>query len=471
MQVVTIETPGLGDRSYLVHDAQVGLVVDPQRDIDRVLAAADAAGVRIARVAETHIHNDYVSGGLELSRRLGVPYCVAAGEEVSYAREPVAGGDDFEVGSLGVRVLATPGHTPHHVSYLVSGGGRQALFSGGSLLYGTVGRTDLVDAAQTEPLTRAQYRSARMLAGLPGETSVWPTHGFGSFCSSAKPSSNEAFSSKTGTGASSIAAERARNLACTAESEDAFVAVLLAGLTAYPSYYAHMAPANRAGPPALDLRPPEVLDPEALAGHLASSGWVIDLAERRAFARRHLTGTVSVPMADQFATYVGWILPWGSPLALIGDRPEQVREAQRALARIGIDRLHGMATGPRTALGGRTPLGSYPVSDFRGLAGARRAGSGALVLDVRRPDERALGAIVGSLHVPLPDLVARVPTLPPGVLWVHCASGFRASIAASLLARAGRDVVLVDDQWPEAAPAGLEVQVPGTLVGAGKERA
>lgn len=471
MEVVTIETPGLGDRSYLVHDAGAGLVVDPQRDIDRVLDAAEQAGVRIDRVAETHIHNDYVSGGLELSRRLGVPYLVAAAEEVAYTRVPVAGGDEFAVGSLRVTVLATPGHTPHHVSYLVSGGDRQALFSGGSLLYGTVGRTDLVDPAQTEPLTRAQYRSARMLAGLPGDTEVWPTHGFGSFCSSAKPSSHEASSYGTGAAASSIAAERAGNLACTTGGEDTFVAVLLAGLTAYPTYYTHMAPANRAGPPALDLRPPELLDPQALAGHLTSSGWVIDLAQRRAFAGRHLSGTISVPMADQFATYVGWVLPWGSPLALIGDCPEQIQEAQRALGRIGVDRLHGAATGPRTALGGGIPLGSYPVSDFRGLAEALRRGSGALVLDVRRPDERARGAILGSLHIPLPDLLARLSTLPPGVLWVHCASGFRASIAASLLARAGRDVVLVDDQWSEAAPAGLEVQVPGTGVRAGEERA
>jgi glyoxylase-like metal-dependent hydrolase (beta-lactamase superfamily II) len=145
LQVVTIETPGLGDRSYLVHDDGVGLVVDPQRDIDRVLAAADNKGVRITHVAETHVHNDYVSGGLELSRRLTVPYLVAAADEVSFDRHPVTDSDEIDVGPLEVRVLATPGHTPHHVSYLVADAGRPAaLFTGGSLLYGTVGRTDLV---------------------------------------------------------------------------------------------------------------------------------------------------------------------------------------------------------------------------------------------------------------------------------------------------------------------------------------
>jgi hydroxyacylglutathione hydrolase len=461
VEVVPIETPDLGDRSYLVHDGQVGLVIDPQRDIDRLLAAAEGAGVGIVRVAETHVHNDYVSGGLELSRHLDVPYVVAAAEKVSYAREAVAAQDEFAVGSLRVQVLDTPGHTPHHVSYLVSGRDGQALFSGGSLLYGTVGRTDLVDAAQTEPLTRAQYRSAWMLAGLPGETSLWPTHGFGSFCSSAKPS---------GARASSIAAERLDNLALTTDDEDAFVATLLAGLTAHPSYYAHMAPANRAGPPAIDLRPPEVLDPQGLAEHLASSGWVIDLAERRAYARQHLAGTISVPMGERFATYVGWVLPWGSPLVLIGDSNKQVAEAQRALTRIGVDRLTGIATGPRAVLGEGTLLGSYPVSDFRGLAEAVQGGTGALVLDVRRDDERAQGAIAGSIHVPLPELLARMGALPPGQLWVHCVTGFRASIAASLLARAGRDVVLVDDGWSKAALAGLDLLVPATLVRPGGGR-
>jgi hydroxyacylglutathione hydrolase len=462
VEVVTIETPGLGDRSYLVHDGRAGLVIDPQRDIDRMLGAAEQAGVRIAAVAETHLHNDYVSGGLELSRQLGVPYLVAAAEQVDYDREPVAGGDERELGSLHLAVLATPGHTPHHLSYLVTDpgpGGRHALFSGGSLLYGTVGRTDLIGNAETESLSRAQYRSARMLAGLPGETEVWPTHGFGSFCSSA---------SSSGAGASSIAAERAGNLALTIDDEDAFVARLLGGLTAYPRYYAHMAPINRAGPPDIDLRPPELLEPAELAELLASPGWVIDLAGRRAYAQGHLPGSVSVELRDSFATYVGWVFPWGSPLVLVGDTAEQVAEAQRALARIGIDHLRGMAAGPRSALAAGAPLPSYRVSDFAALAGTLRQGSRPVVLDVRREDERGLGAIEGSVGVPISDLLARLDDVPAGEVWVHCASGYRASIAASLLARAGRDVVLIDDEWPQAARAGLTVQRPASSVPTGR---
>jgi hydroxyacylglutathione hydrolase len=146
VEVVAIETPGLGDRSYLLHDGEVALVVDPQRDIDGIVAAAEDAGVKITHIAETHIHNDYVSGGLELAGWTGATYLVAGDEPVSYDRMPVADGDELAVGSFTVRVLHTPGHTPHHLSYLVLEAGEPvALFSGGSLLYGTVGRTDLID--------------------------------------------------------------------------------------------------------------------------------------------------------------------------------------------------------------------------------------------------------------------------------------------------------------------------------------
>jgi glyoxylase-like metal-dependent hydrolase (beta-lactamase superfamily II)/rhodanese-related sulfurtransferase len=455
LQVVTIETPGLGDRSYLVHDDGVALVVDPQRDIDRVLAAADKAGVRITHVAETHVHNDYVSGGLELSRHLGVPYLVAAADDVSFDRYPVTDGVEIEVGPLGLRVVATPGHTPNHLSYLVADAGQPAaLFTGGSLLYGTVGRTDLIGGAATEELTRAQYHSVRRLAAeVPDDVAVWPTHGFGSFCSSAKSS---------GATSSSIGQERGGNLALTMDDEEAFVAGVISGLTAYPAYYAHMGPINRAGPAPIDLAAPQVLRAEGLHAQLEAGAWVVDLAERRAYARRHLQGTVSVPFGEKFATYLGWVLPWGAPLVLVGDASEQVAQAQRALARIGVDHLAGAAIGSRTTLGGNGPLASYPVSSFTGLREALQADPTLIVLDVRRNDERAQGAIEGSVHVPLQDLLARMSELPPVRLWVHCASGFRASIAASLIDRAGREVVFVDDEWPSAASSGLPLNLPGT---------
>ena len=453
-QVVTIETPGLGDRSYLIHDGQAGFVVDPQRDIDRVLAAAKDAGVRITHVAETHVHNDYVTGGLELSRLLEVPYLVAAAEDVSFARYPVADGDEIDAGTMHIRVITTPGHTPHHLSYFVEAPGEpSAVFTGGSLLYGTVGRTDLIGPAATEALTRAQHRSVRKLAGaMPDDVAVWPTHGFGSFCSSAKSS---------GASTSSLGEERRSNLAFTVEDEEAFVRLLLGGLTAYPTYYARMGPINRAGPAPIDLRPPRMVQAEELNTEREAGAWVVDMAERRAYARRHLRGSASIPSGDQFATYLGWVLPWGAPLILVADAFEEVAEAQRALARIGVDHLRGAATGSRALLAGKGLLASYPVSTFGGMREARQAEPALVVVDVRRDDERAQGGIEGSVHLPLQDLTARMSELPAGEVWVHCASGFRASIAASLLARAGRDVVLVDDEWPQAASAGLSMASPG----------
>jgi hydroxyacylglutathione hydrolase len=185
VHIITIETQPLGDRSYLVHDGTAALVIDPQRDIDRVEQALAEAGVQLTHVAETHIHNDYLSGGLELVRRHGAAYLVNPADVVSFECHPVSDGDEFAVGELTVRVVATPGHTENHLAYLVSHDGQRAVFSGGNLLFGSVGRTDLVDATITAKLTHAQYHSARSPAETAGdEATLHPTHGFGSFCSS-----------------------------------------------------------------------------------------------------------------------------------------------------------------------------------------------------------------------------------------------------------------------------------------------
>lgn len=454
MKVITIETPGLGDRSYIAHDGTVALAIDPQRDIDRVIAAVHDAGVTITHVAETHIHNDYVSGGLDLATRSGAEYLVSRNDPVAFDRRAVADGDCVQVGTLTVQIVATPGHTHNHLAYLVSEEGEpRALFTGGSLLYGTVGRTDLIGNGSAEQLTREQFRSAHKLAALvPDEVQIWPTHGFGSFCSSAK---------STGAPSGTMGDERRSNLALTIQSEDEFVSGLLSGLTAYPRYYAHMAPINLTGPPAVDLTAPEELDVEQLRNQIRSGGWVVDLSKRRAYARRHLPGTISVELGKQFATYLGWVLPWGTPITLVGDSAQEVAEAQRELVRIGIDRLEGAAVGDRKALARDLGLASYPVRSFEELHQALASEPAPFVLDVRRNDERAGGWITGSVHVPLQDLVDRLDELPEGPIWVHCASGFRASVGASLLARGGKYVLLIDDEWPKAAALGIPMSNPG----------
>lgn len=440
VHVEVIETPELGDRSYVAHDGRLAVVIDPQRDLDRIERVIADAGVEVGLVVETHIHNDYVTGGYELSQRGGVPYAVNGADPVSFERLCVSDGDELEVGRLRVAVIATPGHTDTHLSYALSDledtFSAPVAFTGGSLLFGSVGRTDLIAADRTVELTRAQYQSAQRLAAeLPDRTSVFPTHGFGSFCSSG---------SATGGHESTIGHERTRNDALTAQTEEVFVDTLIAALTAYPAYYAHMSPLNRRGPRDPGLEPPAVAQPAELARRIANGEWVVDLRHRTAYAADHVKGSISVELGPQFATYVGWLMPWGSPLTVLGETAEQVSHAQRQLIRIGIDRLAGAAAGSLAGTADGLALGSYPRADFRELA----AGVGSdIVLDVRRDDEWTAGHLDGATHIPLHTLPQRLHDVPAGRVWVHCATGFRAGIAASLLDRAGRSVVHVDDDY------------------------
>jgi len=434
IKAVALATPELGDRSYLLHDGHVAAVIDPQRDIARVLRAARAEGVRIACVAETHIHNDYVSGGWALSQQLGVPYLVAAEEAVDFARRPVRHGDIITVGaSFSLGVFATPGHTLHHVSYVALEGGLPvSVCTGGSMLFGSAGRTDLSGESQTVPLARRQYRTLHRLGRLPDEVAVLPTHGFGSFC---------AVASSATVDASTIAEQRAANLAFRPGGEDAFVAALIGGLTAYPSYYRHMAALNLHGMPAPEPSSPRVLDAVRLGVAAQSSAWVVDLRPRTAFARAHLARTISVEHGTLFTTYLGWLLPEDTPLVLVGESRQVVAGAQRDLARIGIDHLAGRYVGRLPSAGDAS---SYPIRGFRELHEAMRR-PGIVALDVRRQDEWDSGHLDGALHLPLHELGANIREIPRGTVWVHCAAGFRAGIAASLLERSGRQVVLVND--------------------------
>ncbi|HET7247750.1 MAG TPA: MBL fold metallo-hydrolase, partial [Streptosporangiaceae bacterium] len=330
VQVIAVDTPSLGDRSYLVHDGQRAFVVDPQRDIDRMLALAARLRVTITHVFETHLHNDYVTGGLALARAAGAAYHVNAADQVAFDRSGVADGDVIEVSPwTRVRVLATPGHTFTHLSYALEAGGRlTAVFTGGSLLYGSTGRPDLLGAAHATELARAQYASARRLAAdLPDDAAVYPTHGFGSFCSATQFEGTS----------STIGQEKRANPALTAD-EERYVTELLAGLDSYPAYYAHMSPANAAGPTGPDLSPPHRAAAGELRRRIEAGEWVVDLRDRTAFAAGHVPGTFSFALDDGIATYLGWLIPWGAPLTLLGETPQQVSAAQRELARIGIDR-------------------------------------------------------------------------------------------------------------------------------------
>ncbi|MDX3801853.1 MBL fold metallo-hydrolase [Streptomyces sp. AK04-3B] len=452
--VDTIELSGLGNRSYLAGGEETAVAVDPPRDIDLVIAAAVRRGVRISHVVETHLHNDYVTGGLELARVVGAAYLVPAGARVSFERIRVHDGDRTQIDTragLSLRALATPGHTPHHTSYaLEENGAAVAVFSGGSLLIGAVGRPDLVEPRLTERLARAQHASAhRLAAELPEDAAVLPTHGFGSFCSSSQSRGD----------ATTVGKEKASNEALTRDA-DTFVADLLAGLDDVPAYYSHMGPANAAGPAPVDLTPPAVADADEIADRLAAGEWVVDLRDRVAFAAGHVSGSFNFEAEGQLATYLAWLIPWDKPVTLLAESPGQLARAQRELVRVGIDRPAAAAVGgPADWLReGEAPT-SYRRAAFADLAG-RHPGAGVVVLDVRRGSERAGGYLDGSLHIPIHTLHGRLDEVPDGEVWVHCAGGMRAAVAASLLDAAGRDVVAVDDSFDAAGRAGLLIRNP-----------
>ncbi|NNE95744.1 MAG: MBL fold metallo-hydrolase, partial [Acidimicrobiales bacterium] len=317
---------------------------------------------------------------------------------------------------------------------------------GGSMLYGAVGRTDLISPEATDSLTRSQYRSAHRLAEmLPDDARIYPTHGFGSFCASA---AGEGESDGT------LGTERKINVAFTASDEDTFVERLVAGLDSYPRYYAHMGPLNLAGGVAIDLSPPAEVDPVELARRIHRGEWVVDLRSRVDFAASHISGTIGIEMDDGFSTYLAWLLPWGMPLTLLADNPDHITEAQRQLVRVGIDRLSGAVHGPPDRWVPDAERSSYRVLSFAGLADE----PDLPVLDVRLQNEFAEGHIEGAVNIPLGDLLMRLHEVPEVELAVHCRSGYRASVATSLLDRAGHKVVLIDDMFDNATRSGRRVQ-------------
>lgn len=456
LTVRALETPSLGDRSYVVHDGEVAFVVDPQRDIDRLLKLLEAEGVRLTHIFETHIHNDYVTGGLALAHVTGASYLVNGEDAVSFDRTPISDGDVVAVGPrMRVRAISTPGHTFTHLSYAVSvttvdladgsGGRPYAVFTGGSLLYGATGRPDLLGREHTDVLVRHQHASAHKLAEqLPDDAEVYPTHGFGSFCSATQ---SEASSS-------TMAREKQSNPVLT-QDEETYVRELLNGLGAWPAYYVHMAPANAAGPAAPDLSPVQEADASELRRRIEAGEWVVDLRNRTAFASGHAPGTLNFGIDGAFVTYLGWLIEWGTPVTLLGQTPDDVAQAQRELVRIGIDRPAAQATGD-PGWWATGALASFPTGTFADLAEVRRHRN-VVVLDVRRADENRSAAIEDAVNIPIHELPRRVGEVPAGQVWVHCVSGYRASIAASFLDAACRNVVAVDDSFENAAKVGLHL--------------
>ena len=455
MQIQQFFLEGLGHQSYFVTDEKSGfaVVVDPRRDVDVYLQAARRANVHITHMLETHIHNDYVTGARELAAQTGATIVGSAEGHIKYEHQSVRDGDRFSVGELTFQVMATPGHTPEHVSYVLYEADSiqpYAVFSGGSMLVGGAGRTDLLGPTLTMTLTRQQYSSLRrLLDTLPGNVLVYPTHGAGSFCVA---------SAVSDTRSTTIGQERIISPAMQVQSEDEFIRRQLAGYTAYPHYYAHMHDINQAGPRIVGrLSEPSALTPQQVQSQMQAGMPLVDGRTREAFALAHVPGSLNVELGDSFATYIGWILRFNTPLMLLIEDEAGRREAVVQLIRIGYEQVHGYLDGGIKAWeAAALPVESYERISLDTLYKRWAQHSHMTIVDVRRDDEWSEGHIPDSLHLHLGDLPQHLDKVPRDMpIAVICRSGYRAAIGASIIAATGREVIAVEDGVPDWTVRGL----------------
>jgi len=432
---------GLGNSAYVVElgDGRA-LVVDPARDPTPYLRLARWRRLQLAYAAETHLHADFLTGSRELAAADGAQILAPRVSRLGFAHQGLEDGQEVDLGGLTLRTLATPGHAPEHVSYLLADAGRPlALFSGGALLVGTVARTDLAGPELTEPLARAAYRSLhRRLLSLPDDLRVYPTHGAGSFC--AAPGDGQ----RTTT----IGAERRHNRLLAAPDEDAFVAELLAGFGSYPPYFLRLGERNRAGPELLgaDWRVLPLVGADQVRAHLAGGGVLVDARPITEFAAGHVPGALSIVLRPAFASWLGWLVDDHQPLVVVLDDDQDRGELVRQCRTIGYDHLRGELAGGMAAWrAAGLPEARLPLVEAEQLDDQP-----GVVLDVRQAGEVADGHLPGTLAVELGTLAGdRLPgQLPEGPVTVMCGHGERAMTAASLLERAGHKELRVAHGGP-----------------------
>lgn len=446
VEIVRFRDEGLGNSSYLVDLGDGGgLVLDPSRDPGPYVAAAEQRGLRLLWTVETHLHADFVSGSRELAAS-GATVVAPAVARLEFPYHRMGDGDELDLGGMSLRALATPGHTPEHMAWLLTAGDRPlALFSGGSLLVGAVARTDLISPDRTEELAGALWRSLHeRILTLPDDLAVYPTHGAGSFCSA--PAG--------GAPTTTIATEKATNPLLAAGDEDAFVKLLLGGLGSYPPYFLRLRETNRRGPRVFAAERPRLplLSPPRFRGLVAAGAELVDARRIEAFAAGHIPGALSIPLRDAFATWLGWLVPDDRPLVFVLDPDQDRDDLVRQCLKVGYERLEGELAGGMAAW----RSAGLPESRIE-LARVSDEATGT-VLDVRQQAEFTSGHLPGARHVELGALAGG--ELPPGPIAVMCAHGQRAMTGASLLERAGRGdlTVLVGgaDDWAEATGRALE---------------
>jgi glyoxylase-like metal-dependent hydrolase (beta-lactamase superfamily II)/rhodanese-related sulfurtransferase len=438
--VTPVPDPGLGNTAWIVDLGDRRLaVVDPGRHPGSYLAQAEARGGRVAFSVETHLHADFVTGSRELAA-LGATVVASAGAGLDWPHRPVADGAVVDLGGLTLRALATPGHTPEHLAYLLTDGDRPVgVFTGGSLLVGAMARTDLIAPDRTEQLARALWRSVHEhLLTLPDDVAVYPTHGAGSFCSA--PGTDRRWTT--------IGDERRTNPLLAVPDEDAFVAALGASLGTYPTYFHDLREVNRHGPGVLGIPQPALpaLDLAAFRRRLDDGAQVVDTRPVAAWAAGHVPGALAITLREQFASWLGWLLERDRPLLFVLGADQDRAELVRQCHQIGYDHLVGELAGGTTAWAAAgLPLAGTRLTDPADLDGR--------VLDVRQDAEHAAGHVPGADHVELGALASSLDHLGP-IGAVMCGHGERAATAASILERAGRPAPAVvvgrPDDWAAA---------------------
>jgi hydroxyacylglutathione hydrolase len=421
-RVESFPAPELGNSSFLVSDPnrRVGVVIDPLRDIDGYLNRAESLGVKVTHSLDTHLHNDFVSGRRELAAEAGTDI----GE--------LGPGHELSLGDATLRAIHTPGHTPDHLSYLLLEGERpRALFSGGAVMVGAIARTDLFGPHLAVHLALEALRTLHVrLRGLPDDLAVFPTHGSGSFCGTGGRSGHE----------TTLGHERDTNPFFQTTEVMPFLARVL-NQHRYPAYYRDMAAINREGAPLLGRKPapPAKLSAQEVVGLMAAGAAVVDVRLGREYDREHIPGSYSVGLDGPVSAWVGWLIPRGRRIVLAGGTDAQHREAQRQLYRIGFDTIAGALDGGIDAWrAGGGEVSSFETVDIEDMAAWILSAEPMTVVDTRDEHEWAAGHVPGAIHMYVPDIPHRVAEIPgEAPVAVHCASGYRAGIAASLLEQAG----------------------------------
>jgi hydroxyacylglutathione hydrolase len=460
----------LAQASYLIGCQETGeaIVVDPNRDVLRYLNAASKNRMRIVGVTETHIHADYLSGSRDLARAAKATLILSGhGDDTwSYGFASADGarlvrdGDSISIGNVRLDVRHTPGHTPEHIAFLVTdlatGERPLGMLSGDFVFVGDVGRPDLLEraakvAGTMEGAARDLFASLQRLQDLPDYLQIWPGHGAGSACGKALGAVPQ----------TTLGYERLYNPAFQQKTEADFVRWVLADQPEAPPYFAMMKRLNRDGPPGMPATEPRQLDARGVETALDRDDWVVDLRAPVAFAQRHLPGTINIPGASKsFVTYAGTVLTYDRPIVLIAKSVEQAYVAIRQLALIGFDNIGGWAALDvlqQVQSAGRH-LASILTIDPPTLA-ERLQGNGPRVIDVRGTSEWKEGHLPKATHIYLGDLADRTADIRRDEpIVVHCESGTRSSIAASLLmARGFSDVTNFDGGFAAWQRAGLPV--------------